>query len=318
MAERAELYANTYDDPNYLGELFLIGANQTPFLNMIGGLGGGRTKVTRSFSFPISQPWSLAGASQPAITEGESVTGQNATTTTRAQETNTVQIFQKTVEVSYAKQSEIGAIEGIASVATTAGQPVTDELAFQKMAQLKQVAVDANFSFLNGAYQAKGDVDVAAKTRGIITACVGNNEVKASATDLSKALIQGLLRAMAAAGAVFENPVLLCNALNKQRISDIYGYAPESRNVGGLNIEQIYTDFTKLGVVYDPSVPADTVLIADMAYVFPVVCPVQGKTVFYEDKAAAGASKKGQIYGQLGIDYGPKEYHGIITGLTTS
>jgi len=53
--------------PNYVGELFLIGANQTPFLNMIGGLSGG--KQYAAFDFPTAQPWALNSASQPDIDE---------------------------------------------------------------------------------------------------------------------------------------------------------------------------------------------------------------------------------------------------------
>ena len=53
------------EDLNYLGRLYLIGANQTPFLNMIGGLNAGKT--SQSFLFPMAQPYSLAAASQPAI-----------------------------------------------------------------------------------------------------------------------------------------------------------------------------------------------------------------------------------------------------------
>ena len=63
---------------------------------------------------------------------------------------------------------------------------------------------------------------------------------------------------MAAAGSVFVNPVVFVNAFQKQKISDIYGYAPESRNVGGLNIQQIETDFAQLGIVWAPRMPTDT------------------------------------------------------------
>jgi len=45
--------------PNYTGELFLIGANQTPFLNMIGGLQGGNVRTTGSFEFSLASPWAL-------------------------------------------------------------------------------------------------------------------------------------------------------------------------------------------------------------------------------------------------------------------
>lgn len=313
-------YANTQEDSNYLGELFLVGAYQTPFLNMAGGIDGTRAKITRSFQFPVAQPWSLRAAGQPEVTEAGSVTANTATVISRTQELNTVQIFQETVEVSYVKQSTYGQLSGLSSSETTAGQPVNDEMAFQKMAHLRQIALDVDYTFLQGAHQAAANAATAAKTRGIITACAGNNTVAAGATALSKALIDELLKTMADAGAVFENMVLFCNSFQKQKLSDVYGYAPEDRTVGGVNIQQVYTDFAPLGVVYAPNMPAATVLIADMNYVYPVFCPVPGKSglVFYEDLAPAAASIRGQMYAQVGLDYGPKEYHGTITGLTTA
>ena len=135
------------EDLNYLGQLFLIGANQTPFLNMIGGLNGGKT--SKSFLFPVAQPYSLASASQPAITEAASVSSNTATTITRGQDTNTVQIFQETVEVSHAKQSTTGEFGGIQVLGD---QPVQDEFEFQKQAQLRQIAIDLEYSMLQGTY----------------------------------------------------------------------------------------------------------------------------------------------------------------------
>jgi hypothetical protein len=47
--------------------------------------------------------------------------------------------------------------------------------------------------------------------------------------------------------------------------------------------------------------------------------PVPEKGVlFFEELSKTGASEKGQLFGMLGLDYGPEEYHGKITGLTTS
>jgi hypothetical protein len=60
-------------------------------------------------------------------------------------------------------------------------------------------------------------------------------------------------------------------------------------------------------------------LIADLAVCSPVFLPVPEKGVlFYEELSKTGASEKGQIYGQIGLDYGPEEYHGTITSLATS
>ena len=55
------------------------------------------------------------------------------------------------------------------------------------------------------------------------------------------------------------------------------------------------------------------------AFCNPVFLPVPNKGVlFYEELSRTGASESGQIYGQIGIDYGPEEMHGTITGLATS
>jgi len=313
--------ATTWNCPNYTGELFMIGANQTPFLNMIGGLQGDMIRVVNDFQFSLAQPWALENAAQPEITETASMTAPTPWTYVRGQDVNTCQIFHQAVTVSYAKQSVGGQVKADPTtglVDKTDVQPVENELDFQINAHMRQISVNAEYTFLNGGYQQATSASVAAKCRGIITACT-TNTVDASATALSKALVDQLLRTMAGNGSEFTNPVLFVNALNKQRISEIYGYAPQDRNVGGVNISQIETDFAMLGVVWAPYVPAATLLIADMAYCSPVFLPVPGKGVlFYEELSKTGAAEKGQIYGQIGLDYGAEEYHGTITNLATS
>jgi hypothetical protein len=313
--------ATVWNCPNYTGELYLIGANRTPFLNMIGGLQGGGVRTVADFQFPLAQPWALEAASQPAITETASLTAPTPWTYVRAQDVNTCQIWQRQVSVSYAKQSVTGAVvadptTGLIDI--TDGQPVANERDFQINAHMRQLAVDIDYTFLNGAYQQATSAAVAAKTRGIITAC-STNSVDASSAALSKTLIDQLLRTMATNGSEFLQPVVFCNAFQKQQFSNIYGYAPEDRNVGGTNIKMIETDFAELGIVWAPNVPAGTILVADLAFCAPVFLPVPEKGVlFYEELSKTGASEKGQIYGQVGVDYGPEEMHGSITNLATS
>lgn len=312
--------ATVWNCPNYTGELYLIGANQTPFLNMIGGLQGGNIRTVSDFQFPLAQPWALEAASQPAITETASLTAPNPWTYVRSQDVNTCQIWQRQVSVSYAKQSVVGQVtaDGTTGLVMLDQQPVQNELDFQIQAHMRQIALDVDYTFLNGAYQQATAANVAAKTRGIVTGAT-TNTVNAATADLSKPLVDQLLRTMAANGAEFINPVIFVNALQKQRLSDIYGYAPQDRNVGGYNIKQIETDFAVLGIVWAPNVPAATLLIADLAFCAPVYLPVPGKGVlFYEELSKTGASESGQIYGQIGLDYGPEEYHGTITNLSTT
>jgi hypothetical protein len=287
---------------------------------MIGGLQGGAIRTVSDFQYPLAQPWALESASQPAITETASLTAPNPWTYVRSQDVNTVQIWQRQVSVSYAKQSVVGQVtaDGTTGLVMLDDQPVQNELDFQITAHMRQIALDVDYTFLNGAYQQATSAAVAAKTRGVITACT-TNTVAAGGAALSKALIDQLLRTMAGNGSEFINPVVFCNAFQKQAFSDIYGYAPEDRNVGGVNIKTVETDFAVLGIVWAPNVPAATVLISDMAFCTPVFLPVPNKGVlFYEELSRTGASEKGQIYGQIGLDYGPEEYHGTITGLATS
>jgi hypothetical protein len=314
------LAATTWNCPNYTGELFLIGANQTPFLNMIGGLQGGNIRTVADFQFPLAQPWALEAAAQPAVTEQASLTAPTPWTYVRDQDVNTVQIFHRSVTVSYAKQSVVGQVlvDPAGHVDITNPQPVQNERDFQISAHMRQIAVNVDYTFLNGAYQKATNATTAAKSRGIIPACA-TNTLAASGAALSKPLIDTILRTMASNGSEFVNPVIFVNAFQKQKISDIYGYAPQDRNVGGYNINQIETDFAILGIVWSPNVPAATLLIADLSVCSPVFLPVPEKGVlFYEELSKTGAAEKGQIYGQVGLDYGPEEYHGTITGLATS
>lgn len=299
------------EDLNYLGMLYEIGANQTPFLNMIGGLSGGKT--AKSFQFPVAQPYSIGSAAQPAIAEADSVSSNTATTVKRGQDYNTAQIFQYTVEVSHAKQSTTGEFAGIQVLGE---QPVVDELDFQAQAQLRKMAIDMNYSFLQGAYQAAADASTAAKTRGIVTA-ITTNAVAAAGATLSKGLMDSLFADMATTGAPFENVVVFAPAFQKQKITDAYAYAPEDRNVGGVNIKQIEMDFGTVGVIFDPNMPTDTVAAIEMNVCKPVFVPYDGQVIAFEELAQVAASKKAQWYAQAGLDYGPEEYHGKITGLAT-
>jgi len=281
---------------------------------MMGGLTGGGGKTTNAFTFPLAQTSALASGSQPAITEAASVSSNTATTITRTQDYNTVQIFQETVEVSHAKQSTTGEFSGIQVIGN---QPIQDEFEHQKMLQLRQIAVDMEYSMFNGTYQLGSDATTAAKMRGLANA-ISTNTVAAAGAALSKALIDEVVREGANNGSQFTNMVAFANAYQIQAISDIYGYVPTSRTEGGLAVRKILTDFAEITVVWAPQVATDDIYIVDMSVMSPVFCPYNGQIIAFEDLAQVAASKKGQWYMQAGLDYGPEEYHMSLTGLATS
>lgn len=301
--------ATTFNLVNYVGELFKVTPADTPFLSMIGGLSGGKSVNTKQFTW---QTVDNNAAAATAALEGANPTYEERT---RSQVTNVCQIFQYGVEVSYTKQAATGEIAGTSILGN---QPVGDELSFQLALKLERAARDVEFSFLQGVYAQPADNLTARTTRGLKNA-ITTNAVAAGATALSKAHIDNVLRQMANSGAPFSQPVIFANAFNRQALSNIYGYAPADRNVGGVSISTIETDFARLGVVYDRHMPTDEVYVVDVAHCKPNFLAIPDKGHFFmEPLAKTGSAEKWQLYGEIGLEYGPEQWHGKITGTTTA
>jgi len=298
--------------PNYAGELFTADAINTPLLNMIGGLSGGAQ--TANFEFPIASTYAMPAAAQPAITETASLTAPAAVGFVRDQLTNVTQIFQEKVSISYAKMSNPGRLAGLNTAG--ANDNVPSEKDFQIARALEKIARDIEYTCLNGVYALSTSAAVANKSRGLISLCATGNTVAAASAQLTKAMIQTLLKTMFTNGAVFKDMVIWVNAFQKQMLSALYGYAPTDRKVGGVDIKQIETDFGSFGIALNRFMPADTLLVSDMSVITPVFQPVPEKgNFFYETLAKTGASEDGQIFGQFGLDHGVATVHGSITGL---
>lgn len=302
---------DTYDTPNYVGQLIFATPRDTPLLSMIGGLNGG--KSTKSVTFPVNQNVDNAAAAQPAIVEGADTLYAGRS---RAQVTNVVQIHQEGVKVSWTKQAATAQISGLAI--TNADQTVMNEMDFQTELKYQKMARDIEYSFLQGTFTADTNISTARGTRGLASA-ISTNAVAASSATLSRTHLQSLWKLMADAGAPMGNVVLFANAFQRQIISDIYAYAPESRNVGGYSVNQIETDFGMIGVVYDRHMPTGSVFAIDLSICSPVFLDLDdGTHVRERDESVAGAYDAKVIYCEVGLDYGYELYHGKATGLATS
>lgn len=299
----------TFNLPNYVGELFHLTPSETPFLSMIGGLTGGLRSNTIDI---VWQTDDNAAAAQPAVLEGADATFSERD---RDQASNVVQIFQEGVELSYTKQAATGNISGVSILGN---QPVQDEMTRQRLLKVMKVARDVEFTFIQGTHAKPADNLTARKTRGLVNA-ITTNTVAGGSAQLTEDMIGDLFQGMYEQGAPFRNLVLLVNAFQKRRFSAIYGYAPESRNVGGVNIMQIETDFGNLGIVLDRHVPTDTVVAAEVSVCAPVILTDGEHPVFsFEPLAKTGSADKEQLYGEIGLHYGPERWHGKIDGLATS
>jgi len=125
------------------------------------------------------------------------------------------------------------------------------------------------------------------------------------------------------AGADFENGVIFVNGYQKEMLSSLYSnvgaLAPRDRNVGGVNIQTIETDYGSFGVKLNPFAKTDELVIVDVAKCAPVFQPVPAKgNFFYETLSKSGAAESGQIFGKIGLAYGAGFYHGFLDTLATS
>lgn len=311
--------------PNLAGQLFTPSQVATPFLDRISAI-----VDINSPEFAMSSSYDMEAAAQPAITETGSLTAPTAVSYVRDNEKNVAQIFQRQISLSYAKLSDAGRLKRI-EVSTSGaaydefgGNPISDELAFQTQTNLDQMKMDMEYSFLNGSYQLATSAAVAFKTRGLITGST-TNTVAAGGVDVTKAIMDSLFKEMADNGAFSQggNFTIMCNAYNKQKLTDIYTFVPQDRNVGGSNIQMIETDFGMFEIVYVPRVPAATIAVVNMSKLAVAFQPVAGKAVdssrvILEPLAKTGAGEKWQLYAQAGIDYGSSYFHGTVTGTATA
>jgi hypothetical protein len=311
------------DVNNYLGAFFLLGANQTPFLNYIGGINGYKKVVGETF--PLDVYTSLESAAQNVVTEANAVAGTGtAITYTRAQHTNYIQTMLRNIQVSYKKMSDRWKLAGI--YYATPLDMVQAELDFQTEMNLRQLAVDMEFSCFQGTGVAPSANTTSVTTLGLVktgsNGGIQTNRVNGGSGYLTKAMIDECVKDMADNGAPFNDPVMFCGSYQKAKISDLYGWAPVAASgtgLGGVAVESIETDFARIPVVFAPKALASTVVIAEMSEMKIAGWEVPGKgAIFVEPKAKTGASESYQLFAQLGLDYGEESHSGCIYGLLYS
>jgi hypothetical protein len=89
-----------------------------------------------------------------------------------------------------------------------------------------------------------------------------------------------------------------------------------TRNVGGVAVNTIVTDFGTLNVAIDRALPADAITVVSLEQIQPAFLNVEGKGVLFEEELAkTGASDKTQLYGEIGLAYGNEASHAVMRGV---
>jgi len=315
--------ATTFELPNFVGELFSLVQTQTPLLSMIGGLTGGESVMAKEFVWQVED--NVAASVNNVAIEGGDPT-PNAII--RQEIKNVVEIHQEGVSISYTKQAATsqlgaggagtGAQYTIVPAPILGTQPVQGEIPHQLALKIGQIARDVELSFLSGVYAYPVDNVTERQTRGVLTAI--ETHTAAFATDLRSsinAMLAGMYEDEFDVAPLIQ-PVLFMNGTTKTKLSLEYsnnlGLADRSRTVGGVDIDTIITDFGTFGVVLDRYMPVDQIALLDLSVLAPCFLPIPGKGHFFtEPLAKTGAYDIFQLYGEIGLKYGPEQYHGKIT-----
>ena len=313
----ADTLATSFGVLNYSGMLFNKGNTRTPLSSIIGG----RAKITNHVEFVTGQEYTTGGGSQPAISETASLTAPDASVVTREQKTNITQIFQESVGISYAKQSNMGTLSGL-NVAGQQANPM-NELDFQVAAKMAKINADIEYTFINGTFNKATTDATVNKTRGLVEAVTTNTKAMSS-KPLGLWDIADMVKKIYGANAPTDGLCLWCDAvtlfqINADAVQNGLTVVPAARNINGISLSSVVTP---IGVVYlylGEYLPAGTALLLNLSVLAPVFQPVPGKGNFFlEALAKTGAGEKYQLFGQIGLDHGPEWYHGKFTGIAQS
>jgi len=309
----------TFNLPNFVGDLFTISPEDTPLLSRIGGLTGGRPTSDVSFE------WQFYALRDPDETR-QKVEGDDAPTAeerVRGNDSNVVEIHQEAVSISYTRMG-VGA-GGNFDTTLRGGSPVADELRWQMDQQLKQVARDIDLSFIVGTYAKPANNASPRKTRGLLEAIVTNVKDMAGGTpDIED--INDLFQIAYQNGGIQEGETrtLLCGPAMKRLLTKIFirdesqGFYQLSRNVGGVSLAVIETDFGRADILVDRYMPNGVLVAASLEELAPRFLTIPGKGhFFWEPLAKTGASENSQLYGEVGLEYGNELKHAKLVDATT-
>jgi Family of unknown function (DUF5309) len=318
--------ANTFNTPNFVGELFALTPTDTPFLSSIGGLTGGKRATGTLHTWQVYDLRAPDGARQRI----EGADAPPAEARVRGQDRNVLEIHQETIGITYTRQATQNMFASTGSLNPNAASipganPVLNEMDWQTRRTLEQIGRDVELTFIAGSFQEPTDTSKVRKTRGILEATKTNVITNATATPLTEKMMLDLLQKVWESGGiqVSETATVMCGAWQKRQLTNEFitkkNYREVSRNVGGVSVTTIETDFGQLAVMLNRYMPADTVSVVSLDQCAPVFLETPGKGfLFSEPLAKTGSTDRAQIYGEIGLEYGPENAHGKITGLTTA
>ena len=328
--------ATSFITPQYVGELIMAqGAVKTPFLNRLGGLGGGGAKRAKGWTFAMNSHNALDASIQKSITEEGAITAPTPRNYDRGQDTQVCQIFQYGVGATWGAESDLTKLSGIAMAGDI--ESVNDPLASNLAMTILQAAQDIEWHMLNGKYQTSSADTTAYQMRGMFSRTVqgggagvtlSTHDVNAGGDALTVADFDALMLSMKETAPTPTDGLTIVGRYSAlKKLTDLYGVSilgNPTNNIGTGSgaIDTIVTEAGKFPILEVPQMPALTLGVVDFSKVSIVFLPVPEKEgrpggyFFYTPLSRTGAADLGQLYGQVSIDIGAEEFHGQIWNFT--
>lgn len=310
--------AQSYNDTNVIGQVLQIGAtkNTGRFLSAIGGLNGARRVASQTFDMSATYALDAPSPTDHLISESTSLSAGTAKFHAKTPVSNVVQIMKYDIIVSDLRESAKKQI--VSSTFVSDNLPIVSE--FDNQAAIMQAKLSADWEAicLAGSYVARSAVDTGVAAGGLLDTAIGiqTNSVNASSASLDSDMIAELLTDLAENGAPMENLAIVARPKYIDALGTLYGFAPQDRNVGGVQLKQIFTTYGPVSMIWTNAMSDNNLIVADLAYIQPVVLPhYTGNDILMKEYADGASAQKGFIQGYVGVDFGHESYHGKIYGL---
>lgn len=306
--------------PNFVGELFRLSPMETPLLTMIGGLTGGESLTSPVFT------WQDTIHRAPALQSVPEGDDPAYAAQKRNERSNVVAIHQYGVELSYTKQATTGLLGTSGTTPATAAtsilgnQPVSNEMAWQLQIKLEQAALDVELMLLTGtlAYPNDGTARQTQGIEGAVSSDTRTDYTLTSGKTLDRAAVNDIMQKLYDNGAPRRDLVLMVGSTEKLDLEASYAQdssgwnlEPRSRTEFGVNVQDLETAFGRLPIVINRHLTANSALWVERSIMNICFLPIPGRGHFFlEAVSKGGAYDRMQLYGEIGLKYGPSGWHG--------
>ncbi|MEU1421478.1 DUF5309 family protein [Kitasatospora sp. NPDC005751] len=216
-----------------------------------------------------------------------------------------------------------GALAGTGDTVTITAHGLAngDQVILDTIVTTTGVTADTVYYVVNSA---TNTFKLAATKGGTAIDLVGDGTANVTKSAAASAdAIGGLMQSVFDNGGLSEATAgtLIANSSQKRAITTAYGnlfgkYMETSRNVGGVNMTTLETDFGTLNIMLNRYLPKHKIVVASLEQCQPVYLETPGRGHFFaEPLAKTGAKDRTQLYGEVGLAYGNEKTHGVITGL---